>query len=339
MRALYCRSFGPPESLAIEEIPAPTPRPNQLVVRAEACGVNFSDTLAVQGKYQVKSSLPFVPGGEVAGTVIKVGSEVEGFSVGDRVVAGTDKGAYAEEVLVDPRRAMHLPPSIDSIAAAAFFVNYGTALHALCDRGRLKSGETVLVLGAAGGIGIAGIEIAKAFGATVIAAASTASKLEICRAHGADHLINYSEEDLAKRVKEITKDAGVDIIYDPVGGHHTEAALRVIAWLGRLLVIGFAAGRIPQIPLNIVLLKGCSIIGLTRTPFLVRDPQFRARHFKQLVKLFEAGVLHPHVSKVFALDQAPQALIALQQHQLGGKFIVVPDAGKIPRDDVIGKTS
>jgi NADPH2:quinone reductase len=324
MRALYCRSYGSPDTLTIEELPSPEPRPREIVIRAEACGVNFADTLAVAGKYQIKSELPFVPGGEVAGTVIKVGSAAQGFKSGDRIVAATDKGAFAEEVCIDTRRAMHIPDPVDAQTAAAFFSNYGTALHALADRGQLHAGETVLVLGASGGVGIAGIEIAKALGASVIAAASTQAKLDICAAHGADVLINYATEDLAHRVKEITGNRGADVIYDPVGGSQTLPALKAIAWLGRLLVIGFASGEIPQVPLNIPLLKGCSIIGLTRTPMLIRDPDYRARHFSRLAKLLLSGALHPHISKTFSLDDAHLALHELTSRKGSGKLIILP---------------
>jgi NADPH2:quinone reductase len=324
MRAVICRSYGSPEGLRVEELPDPEPRPREIVIRAEACGVNFADTLAIAGKYQIKSELPFVPGGEVAGTVIKVGADSQGFKGGDRIVAATDRGAFAEQVRIDTRRAMPIPESVDAPTAAAFFSNYGTAPHALADRGTLQAGETVLVLGASGGVGIAGIEIAKALGATVIAAASTQAKLDICAAHGADFLVNYAIEDLSSRVREVTNNRGADIVYDPVGGSQTLPALKAIAWLGRLLVIGFASGEIPHVPLNIPLLKGCSMIGLTRTPMLLRDPDYRARHFSRLTALLLSGALHPRIARTFLLQDAGLALGELIARAGSGKLIILP---------------
>ena len=262
MKAVLCKAYGPPESLVVEELASPEPGPGEAVVTVKAASVNFPDVLIIQNKYQVKPPLPFSPGSEAAGIVKAVGDDVTDVKPGDRVMAFTTFGAFAEEVKTEARRLLPLPPGMDFTTAAAFGLTYATSDHALRDRGQLAAGETLLVLGAAGGVGLAAIEIGKALGARVIACASTDGKLAVCRAHGADATINYAAEDLRERVKALTNARGADVVYDPVGGEFTEPALRSIAWRGRLLVVGFAAGGIPKIPLNLTLLKGCSIVGV-----------------------------------------------------------------------------
>ncbi|OLD14865.1 MAG: NADPH:quinone oxidoreductase, partial [Acidobacteria bacterium 13_1_40CM_3_65_5] len=247
MKAVLCKAYGPPESLVVEDVESPTPGPGEVVISVKAASVNFPDVLIIQNKYQVKPPLPFSPGSEVAGIVKATGDGVNGFKPGDRVMAITTYGAFAEEVKTEARRLLPLPAGMDFTQAAAFGLTYATSDFGLRDRGELKAGETLLVLGAAGGVGIAAIEIGKALGARVIACASTDDKLAVCREHGADETINYATEDLRERIKQLTDGKGVDVVYDPVGGPYTEPALRSLAWRGRLLVVGFAAGEIPKI--------------------------------------------------------------------------------------------
>ena len=279
MKAVLCKQFGPPESLVVEDLPSPIPGKGEVVVSMKAASVNFPDVLIIQNKYQFKPPLPFSPGSELAGVVKSVGEGVTAFKAGDPVIAFTTYGAFAEEVKVESGRLVPIPEGMDFNSAAAFLLTYGTSDHALRDRGALKAGETLLVLGAAGGVGLAAIEIGKALGARVIACASSADKLAVCREHGADDTINYATEDLRERVKQITAGKGVDVVYDAVGGPYTEPALRSTAWRGRLLVVGFAAGDIPKIPLNLTLLKGCSIVGVFWGDWVRREPQaFAGQH-------------------------------------------------------------
>ncbi|HEX4869274.1 MAG TPA: NADPH:quinone oxidoreductase family protein, partial [Moraxellaceae bacterium] len=251
MKAVLCKQHGLPETLVVEEVPSPVPGPKQVLIAVKACGVNFPDTLIIQNLYQFKPALPFSPGGELAGVVKAVGEGVKHLQAGQPVLAFTGWGGFAEEVLADAKQVVPLPPGVDMAVAAAFMMTYGTSFHALKDRAALQPGETLLVLGAAGGVGLAAIELGKKLGARVIAAASSAEKLAVCQAHGADELINYEAEDLRERIKALTGGKGVDVIYDPVGGKYAEPALRSIAWKGRYLVVGFAAGDIPKIPLNL----------------------------------------------------------------------------------------
>jgi NADPH2:quinone reductase len=260
MRAVICKEYGPPESLVIEDLESLTPGPGQVVVAVKACGVNFPDTLIIEGKYQFKPALPFSPGGEVAGIVQALGEGVERVALGDRVIAFTGWGGFAEEVLVEAKALIPIPEPMDFATASAFVMVYGTSHYALKDRAKLQPGETLLVLGAAGGVGLAAVELGKAMGARVIAAASSDEKLAVCRKQGADEGINYAREDLKERMKTLTAGKGVDVVFDPVGGSYSETALRGLAWEGRHLVIGFAAGDIPRIPLNLTLLKGCSFL-------------------------------------------------------------------------------
>jgi len=322
LRAVLCKAYGPPESLVVEDVASPTPGPGELVVAVKAAGVNFPDVLIIQNKYQVKPPLPFSPGSELAGVVKQVGDGVTRVKAGDRVMAITGYGAFAEEVKTDARRVLPIPDGMDFVSAAAFGLTYATSDHALRDRAALKPGETVLVLGAAGGVGLAAIDIAKALGARVIACASSDDKLAVCRQHGADEAINYATEDLRDRIKALTDGRGADVVYDPVGGPYTEPALRSIAWRGRLLVVGFAAGEIPKIPLNLTLLKGCSIVGVYWGDFARREPERFADAMRQLGRWFAEGKLKPHVSRTFPLERAADALTLMANRQVKGKVVL-----------------
>ncbi len=322
MRAVLCKSYGPPDTLVVEEVPSPQPRAGEAVVSVNAAGVNFPDVLIIENKYQLKPTLPFSPGSELAGIVKTIGDGVSNVKPGDRVMAITGYGAFAEEVTVDATRLLAIPEGMNFVTAASFGLTYATSDHALRDRGELKAGETLLVLGAAGGVGIAAIEIGKALGARVIACASSDDKLEICRAHGADATINYAAEDLRERIKALTAGKGPDVIYDPVGGPYTEPALRSIAWRGRLLVVGFAAGDIPKIPLNLTLLKGCSIVGVFWGDFARREPKRFAESIDQLGRWFAAGQLRPYVSATFPLERAADALTLMSTRQVKGKVVL-----------------
>jgi NADPH2:quinone reductase len=322
MKAVLCKAFGPPESLVVEEVPSPDPGPGEVVVSVKAASVNFPDVLIIQNKYQFKPQLPFSPGSEVAGVVKTIGDGVTTVKPGDRVMAFTTYGAFAEEVKTEAKRLLPLPAGMDFTHAAAFGLTYATSDHALRDRGQLAAGETLLVLGAAGGVGLAAIEIGKALGARVIAAASTEDKLAVCREHGADDSINYATDDLRERIKSLTDGRGVDVVYDPVGGAYTEAALRSLAWRGRLLVVGFAAGDIPKIPLNLTLLKGCSIVGVFWGEFTRREPQRFAESMQQLGRWYGDGKLQPHVSQTYPLERAADALTAMANRQVKGKVVL-----------------
>jgi NADPH2:quinone reductase len=322
MRAVLCKAYGPPKSLVIEDVPPLDAGPGEVVVSVKAASVNFPDVLIIQNKYQVKPPLPFSPGSEVAGIVKAVGGGVTHVKPGDRVMAIIGYGAFAEEVKVEGRRVLPLPAGMDFESAAAFGLTYATSEHALVDRGALAAGETLLVLGAAGGVGIAAIEIGKALGARVIACASTDDKLAVCRAHGADETINYADEDLRERIKALTNGNGPDVIYDPVGGPYTEPALRSIAWRGRLLVVGFAAGDIPKIPLNLTLLKGCSIVGVYWGEFTRREPQRFAESMQRLGRWYADGKLKPHISATFPLERAADALTKMANREVVGKVVL-----------------
>jgi NADPH:quinone reductase len=324
MKAVLCTQFGPPDLLEYRDVPSPVAGPGEVVVSVKAASVNFPDVLIIDNKYQFKPALPFSPGSELAGVVKSVGNEVDSLRPGDRVMAFTIHGAFAEEVKVEARRAMPLPRDMDFETAAALLLTYGTMDHGLRDRGQLRAGETVLVLGASGGIGIASIEIAKALGARVIAAASSDEKLAVCRAHGADDVIDYSAEDFRERLKALTDGRGVDVIVDPVGGAYTEPALRSIAWRGRLLVVGFAAGEIPKIPLNLTLLKGCSIVGVFWGDFLRREPDSFAASVQQLGAWYREGRLRPHISGRYPLAQTAEAIKLMAARKVVGKLLVVP---------------
>ena len=322
MRAVLCRAYGPPESLVIEDVESPTPGPGEVVISVKASGVNFPDVLIIQNKYQVKPPLPFSPGSEVAGVIKAVGEDVTHVAPGDEVFAFTVYGGFAQEVKTDAKRLLPIPAGMTFATAAAFGLTYATSDHALRDRGALAAGETLLVLGAAGGVGIAAIEIGKILGARVIAAASTDEKLAICRAHGADGTINYASGDLREQIKALTGGKGVDVVYDPVGGPYTEPALRSLAWRGRLLVVGFAAGEIPKIPLNLTLLKGCSIVGVFWGDFTRREPQRFAEAMQRLGQWYVDGKLKPHISATFPLERAADALTMMANRQVIGKVVL-----------------
>jgi len=322
VKAIICKAFGPPDSLAFDDLPSPAPKIGEVVVSVKAASVNFPDVLIIENKYQVKPPLPFSPGSELAGIVKEIGPEVTNVKAGDRVMAITGYGAFAEEVVVEAKRILPIPRGMDFSTASAFGLTYATSDHALRDRGELKAGETLLVLGASGGVGLAAIEIGKIVGATVIACASSAEKLKICRAHGADEGINYAAEDLRERIKALTGGKGPDVIYDAVGGSYTEPALRSIAWRGRLLVVGFAAGEIPKIPLNLTLLKGCSIVGVYWGDFSRREPMRFAESMRQLGAWYAAGRLKPHVSAVFPLARAADALKLMAARKVTGKVVL-----------------
>jgi NADPH2:quinone reductase len=323
MKAVLCKAFGPAENLVVEETASPVAKKNEVVLDVHAAGVNFPDTLIIEGKYQFKPPFPFSPGGEAAGVVASVGEGVSHVKPGDRVMSLTGWGAFAEQVAVPAYNVMPMPAGMDFTQAAAFSMTYGTSMHALKQRANLQPGETLLVLGASGGVGLAAVEIGKAMGATVIAAASSAEKLEVARNAGADVLINYSSESLKDRLKEITQGKGVDVIYDPVGGSFFEEAFRSMAWNGRFLVVGFAAGGgIPALPANLPLLKGASLVGVFWGSFAQRQPQDNLANFQQLVKWFSEGKLKPLVSQTFALEQAADAINHLGQRKAVGKVVI-----------------
>ena len=326
MKALLCKAYGGPETLVIEELPSPRPAAGEVVIDVKAAGVNFPDVLIIQNKYQVKPPLPFAPGAELAGVIKEVGAGVTGFTPGDRVIAMTTWGAFAEECVARAEQLIRMPTGLDFATAAAFTLTYGTSWHALKDRGQLRSGETLLVLGAAGGVGIAAIEIGKALGARVIAAASSAEKLAVCRAHGADETIDYATEDLRARLKAITGDKGVDVVYDPVGGPYAEPAIRSTGWRGRYLIIGFAQGEIPRIPLNLMLLKGSSLVGVYWGDWTRREPEAAAAAMAELLGWLAAGKLKPHLSGRYPLARAGEALAALASRKVAGKLVVEPEA-------------
>lgn len=322
MKAVVCRQWGLPESLVVDEVASPVPGPGQVLVEVHAAGVNFPDTLIIQRKYQVQPELPFSPGGEVAGRVKAVGPGVSGWSVGDRVVGSATFGGYAQEAVIAAERVVPMPDGMDFVEAAAFVLAYGTSLHALKDRGRLAAGETLLVLGAGGGVGIAAVEIGNAMGARVIAAASDAGKLELCTAHGADATINYATEDLRERVKTLAPD-GIDVVFDPVGGERSEAAFRCMAWEGRHLVVGFAAGEVPRLPLNLPLLKGASIVGVYWGNFLRRNADTTRAHMRDLFALHASGSVRPPVTRSYRMEEAGQALRDVMERRVKGKVVIV----------------
>jgi NADPH:quinone reductase len=322
VRAVLCQAFGPPESLVVGAVEEPRPGPDQVVVAVGACSVSFPDVLMIQGLYQFKPALPFSPGGEVAGVVSAVGDDVRGVAVGDRVFASTGWGGLAEKVAVPAGSTVPIPDGIDVVPASGFLYAYGTSYHALKDRAALRAGETLLVLGAAGGVGLAAVELGAAMGATVIAAASTEAKLAVCRDHGAAMTINYEEEDLKARTRELTDGRGADVVYDAVGGRFSEQALRATAWNGRFLVIGFAAGDIPKIPLNLPLLKGCSIVGVFWGSFMQQEPERARANTQELVALWREGRLRPHVSATYPLERAGEAIRHLADRRAEGKVIV-----------------
>ena len=324
MKAVLCKSFGPIENLAVEETADLIPDKYEIIIAVKACGLNFPDTLIVQGKYQFKPEFPFSPGGEVSGIVKEIGVDVKYLNVGDKVMYGSVFGGFAEEVKAKAKDVFKMPPTMDFTTAASSMLTYGTSYHALFNRANLLSDETLLVLGAAGGVGTAAIQIGKALGATVIAAASTDEKLEFCKENGADFTINYSTEDLKNRVKELTNGKGANVIYDPVGDKFSEPALRAIAWKGRYLVIGFAAGEIPKIPLNLVLLKGCQIVGVFWGAFFKNEPQQYIKNFEIIVKWFAQGKLKARIHGEYPLENVVEAMQTMINKEVKGKIVLIP---------------
>lgn len=326
MKAVMCRELGDPTVLRVEEVEPPKMSRKEICIRVEAAGCNFPDVLMVAGKYQVKPPMPFTPGFECAGEVIGIGDDVSGIRCGDRVMATLTSGAFAEQAVVPAANAIPIADGMDYVTAAGFLLTYGTSYHALVDRARARPGETLLVLGAAGGVGLSAVEVGKALGARVIAAASSDAKLAVAREHGADEFVNYSTDDLRARVKELTGNEGVDVIYDPVGGDLFDTAIRLTAWEGRYLVIGFASGRIPDLPVNLPLLKGFDVVGVFWGAFAARDPQRNRANFKRLTEWYDEGRVKPLVSRTYALAEAPQALMDLAGRKATGKLVITPSA-------------
>ncbi|WP_374763670.1 NADPH:quinone oxidoreductase family protein [Yunchengibacter salinarum] len=324
MKAVLCKELGGAEKLVVEDVPAPRPGPKDVLVDVKAAGVNFPDVLIIQGKYQFQPDLPFTPGGEGAGVVAEVGAEVDGIKPGDRVLFTHLTGAFAEQAVVPAGAVVPIPDAMPFDAAAGLTITYATSLHALKQRADLKAGETVLVLGAAGGVGLAAVELAKAMGATVIAATSSEEKGAVARAAGADKVITYSTEDLKKTAKDLTGGRGVDVVYDPVGSDYTEQALRAMAPGGRLLVIGFAAGDIPKVPANLCLLKQCSLVGVFWGAWAAANPGGQADNMRILFDHYAAGRIKPHIDGHYPLDRVADAYERLTGRHARGKVILTP---------------
>ena len=322
MKAILCKEYGPAETLVIEDVPSPEAKGRGVKVRVKAAGWNVPYTLISEAKYQLKPTMLVSPGGEVAGEVIAVGDKLTRFKVVDRVAGLTGYGAFAEEVMVLEHNLLPIPDGMSDDKAAAFTMVYGTSYHALKQRANIQPGESLLVLGASGGVGLATVELGKAMGAHVIAAASSAEKLEIAKAAGADELINYTEEPLKDAVKRLTNSKGVDVIYDPVGGDFTEQALRAMAWNGRHLIVGFAAGDIPKVPANLMLLKGCSVVGVFWGSFTQREPEVSAQNMMELMTLYAEGKIDPNISEVFEFEDYAKALGALTERRATGKVVL-----------------
>lgn len=322
MRALVCNEYGPPAALNIEELVEPQAGDGQLLIAVTAAGINFPDVLSIAGKYQVKTPLPFVPGNEAAGTVTALGANVKRFSVGDSVVVATRGGAFAEQCVAYENMTVPLPSELDFVQGAGFAVTYGTSYHALKQCANLQPGETLLVLGAAGGVGVAAVELGKAMGATVIAAASSSAKLEFAAAAGADELINYSTTRLKDAVKQLTKGNGADVVYDPVGGELAEQAFRATAWHGRYLVVGFASGDIPSFAANIALLKEASIVGVWWGTWCEKNPALQAGNMQQLAELLAAGKIKPRITESYAMQDYENAFAAITERRALGKVVL-----------------
>ena len=322
MKAMICKTFGPPEALVLKEVADLVPAQGQVRIATEACGVNFPDTLIIENKYQFKPELPFAPGGEVTGRVDAVGDGVSQDLLGQPVMCMTLSGGFAEQTLCKAEDLIARPSSMPSTVAAGFTMTYGTSMHALKQRAQLQAGETLLVLGAGGGVGLAAVEIGKQMNATVIAAASSAEKLNAAKNAGADHLIDYSQQDLRSALKDIVGKKGADVVYDPVGGDMFEAALRSTAWGGRILVVGFASGDIPKVPVNLALLKGCSIVGVFWGAFRLNYTKEDNENFEQLFVWYNQGKLKPFTSKTYTLNDAPLALNDLKNRKAIGKLII-----------------
>jgi NADPH2:quinone reductase len=322
MRAVVLSSYGPPPVLSVQDVPAPELKPGQVRLRVRAVGFGFPDALMVAGKYQVKPEVPFTPGNEVAGVITEVAADVSRFQPGQRVLAMAGRGGLAEECVVPATTLIALPDSMSMAAAAGFLVNYGTTYHALKQRADIQPGESLLVLGAAGGVGLTAVEIGKALGARVLAAASTPEKMELAKRHGADAVFNYTQDTIKAKVMEFTDGRGIDVAYDPVGADLAEQAVRAMAWNGRYLVIGFAGGSIPAIPLNLPLLKGCSLVGVFWGAHTQKEPEVHAANVRALFELFDSGRIKPHVTELEGLERFNEALDALNGRRSTGKVVI-----------------
>ena len=322
MKAIVCKEYGPPSSLVLEELPVPTPGPKEVLVEVKAAALNFPDTLIIRGLYQFKPKPPFTPGGDLAGVVKAVGEGVKHVKPGDEVMAMIPFGAFAEQVVVSSNLCFPQPPGMPPKIAASFTMAYSTSYYALKNRADLKVGDILLVLGASGGVGLAAVELGKLMGAKVIAAASTDEKLELCKQYGADETINYTTEDLKQKAKDLTNGKGVDVVYDPVGGQYAEPALRAMGWEGRYLVIGFAAGDIPKIPLNLALLKGCQIVGVFWGRFAMNFPHDNMANTIELMQWYAKGKLKPHIHATYSLEETPKALEEMMERKVRGKVVI-----------------
>jgi NADPH:quinone reductase len=322
MKAILCTEHGPPELLVMADVPMPGPGRGEVRIAVKAIGLNFPDVLIIQNLYQFKPALPFSPGGEVAGVIDALGAGVSGVAIGDRVIAMIGSGGMREMVIAPAASLIPIDDAMPFEIAAGFTMTYGTSHHALKQRARLQPGETLLVLGAAGGVGLAAVELGKRLGARVIAAASTAEKLALTVAYGADDTINYSTEDLRDRLKALTGGKGVDVVYDPVGDRFTEPAFRSMAWNGRHLVVGFAAGEIPKLPLNLALIKGASIVGVFWGAFTAQEPAVHAANMRELLGWYAAGTLKPHISRTFPLAEGAAAIRWLMDRKATGKVVL-----------------
>ncbi|MCH7397822.1 NADPH:quinone oxidoreductase family protein [Belliella sp. DSM 107340] len=322
MKAILCQEHGLPDSLMYSDIPEPSINSKEVLIKVAACAVNFPDVLIIQNKYQFKPELPFAPGGEVSGIIEKVGADVKNLKVGQRVLALCGWGGFAEKVKVNSDRVFPIPDQMDFTTAASTLYTFGTAYHALKDRAQIKSGETLLVLGASGGVGLAAVALGQVMGAKVIAAASTDEKLQVCEEQGAEILINYEAEDLKQRIKELTDGKGVDVVLDVVGGKYAEPALRGMAWKGRYLVVGFAAGEIPKLPFNLALLKGCSVMGVFWGRFSTEEPEQNQQNILELVEMIQEGKISQHIHQTYSLKDSPQALQDMLDRKVIGKAMV-----------------
>jgi NADPH2:quinone reductase len=330
MKALLCKEYGPPETLVLSDIPSPKPGPGQIVIAVKACGVNFPDVLIIENKYQFKPALPFAPGAEIAGVVKETGADVTRFKIGDKVIASLGNGGMQEEVLADPNRCILMPDGMDFDVASGLVLTYGTSHYALKDRAKLKAGENLVVLGAAGGVGLAAVELGKAMGARVVAGASSQEKVDLAKKHGADDGFVYppgkltrdQQKDLSEEIKRLTGGKGADVLYDPVGGDYSEPAIRAMNWEGRFLVIGFAAGEIPKIPLNLTLLKSCDVLGVFWGAFTARDPKRNQEHLAELLRWCVEGKIKPYVSAHFPLARGGEAIRMLADRKAQGKVVV-----------------
>jgi NADPH2:quinone reductase len=322
MKAVLCKAWGPPESLTLEEVAEPVCGPGQVRIGIHAVGINFPDCLMIEGKYQFKPEFPFSPGGELSGEILELGEGVEGWQIGDRVMAGGGHGGMAEQIVLDARGLRPIPEGMDMTTAAAWSTTYGTSYHALKQRADLQPGETLLVLGAAGGVGLAAVELGKAMGARVLAAASTEEKRQAALDAGADEVIDYSDGELKEKVKALTDGKGADVIYDPVGGPLFDQCMRCINWKGRILVVGFVGGDIPKVPINLILLKGCQVVGVFYGSFTGREPEANAENWRELGEMFAAGRIAPRVNRTFPLEEYAAALRCLSERQAIGKVVV-----------------